>query len=427
MSNDLLCQAKDAAAAPAPLLLAQAGSPGKAVFATIEAFIEASPKTELHLHTSGSITPEFMLKWGRNIDWNDPKYPKYKEINEISQRYNIDLNQVFKKGDLQTLKKILAFTSEKGDLVDYLSRMNLGHRLLHNNLPLWEELAYDVAVRSFRDSRVTYLELRFPVIKPPLKPDQIIAAVRRGLLRAEKDCPGLKTGMIVSTMKPFPPAVTRQIVDTMAELRGKPEYRQHLVGLDTAGPEYFKNEKDEWVHFSHAAVKESFDLARRSGIRITNHAGEQFRSLEDGLDAIRHSVEMLGAERIGHGLAVGIDPRSLLGTKDHYGMTYDEKRVKLLIEKQEALVKLLISRGVMIEVCLSSNLQTQPGIIPSLAKHPLRRWIERGLMVSLSTDNFVTSNTTLNEEYVRAARTFGLNERHLKIMMTHGFRLQFTR
>lgn len=386
----------------------------------IEEFIKGSSKAESHLHTSGSIGPEFFIKWGKDIDWEDPNYPKTKELLEIEREYNVKIADVIRNGDIGKLKEMLESKGGKEGLLGYLKGMNLGHRLLHGRKEVWEDLAYDIARRSYGESKVRYLELRFPVVKPPLKPEEIIAAIHNGLIRAEKDYKGLKTAMIVCVMKTFTPEQTGQVVKTVLEMKNRQGYQGHLIGLDTAGPEYFTDPSGKTVKFEPRSFGPVFREARNNGMLIVNHAGEQFRSLEDGLLAIKDSVVILGAKRIGHALALGVDPGSLLRKTDKYGKVYDLARVQMLKEEQRKLVSFLINNKVVIESCLSSNLQTSPELIPTIKDHPLKKWIKAGLRVTLSTDNLTTSHTTLTSEYLKAARAFGLSQEEIGGMIKNG-------
>jgi len=388
----------------------------------ISAEIEKTEKAELHVHTSGSVTPEFLLKWGKDINWADPSYPDFAKLKYIEKKFSVSLTEIFRKDDLASLKRIMESNGDKGEgLEGYLARMDLGHRLLHNNLPAWRALANDIAVNSYTKNNVTYLELRFPMIKPLLKPEEIVEAVYKGLFDAELECPGLKTAMIICTIKMFSMEQAQNIVDAMIALRKQAKYRARLIGIDTAGPEVYRNPQGELEKFDHEKFKIPFALARADGIKVVNHAGEQFLSLEDGLEAIRNSVEVLGAVRIGHALALGIDPGSLQDKTDGYGKYYGEDRIRALQAAQEDLIKFLIERGVVIEACLSSNTQTQPEMIPAIDSHPLGKWISKGLKVVLATDNLTTSHTDLTNEHLLAAGAFGLSMPQITKMISNGF------
>ena len=105
--------------------------------------------------------------------------------------------------------------------------------------------------------------------------------------------------------------------------------------------------------------------ARQAGLKLTVHAGEWA-----GAANVREAIEVLQAERIGHGVRVLEDPQ---------------------------VVALACERGTAFEVCLTCNHQT--GAVASLTGHPLLRMIEAGLHVSLGTDDPGISQITLSGEY----------------------------
>ena len=124
---------------------------------------------------------------------------------------------------------------------------------------------------------------------------------------------------------------------------------------------------------------EVYREARDSGLRLTAHAGEAA-----GPGSVRDAVELLGAERIGHGTSAARDPGTL---------------------------HLLAERRITAEVCLSSNLAT--GVIASLADHPLRSFLGAGVPVALSSDDPAMFATSIGNEMMLAARHFGLSAAEL--------------
>ncbi len=134
------------------------------------------------------------------------------------------------------------------------------------------------------------------------------------------------------------------------------------------------------------SFRPAFDFARGDGLRTVCHAGEI-----GGPESVREAVEILGAERVGHGIAVMHDP---------------------------ALVESLITRRVVLENCLSSNLCTgalakQTGKPDaSLSDHPLPTCLEQGLLVTLSTDDPGLFHTDLLREY-SLAESLGLSRKQM--------------
>jgi aminodeoxyfutalosine deaminase len=121
----------------------------------------------------------------------------------------------------------------------------------------------------------------------------------------------------------------------------------------------------------------AFDLARNEGLHLVCHAGEV-----GGPELVRESIDLLNAERIGHGIAVMRDP---------------------------GLAEFLAARRVPLEICPTSNLCTgalakQTGKADaSLQDHPLANFIKQGLTVTVSTDDPAMFHTDLLSEYSLAA------------------------
>ncbi|GAB5445335.1 adenosine deaminase [Gymnodinialimonas sp.] len=120
----------------------------------------------------------------------------------------------------------------------------------------------------------------------------------------------------------------------------------------------------------------AFDCAREAGLQITTHAGEW-----GGAKSVRDSIDALNPVRIGHGVQAIDDP---------------------------SLCDLIAERGITLEVCPGSNVFL--GAYPSLDKHPIERLRERGVKVTVSTDDPPFFRTTMTQEYENLARTFGYDE-----------------
>ncbi|MGH9449851.1 MAG: adenosine deaminase [Terriglobia bacterium] len=134
-----------------------------------------------------------------------------------------------------------------------------------------------------------------------------------------------------------------------------------------------------------------FTKARSLGLHTTAHAGES-----SGPESVRQAVETLRAERIGHGLAGARDSRVL--------DTLRERRVAL-------------------EVCLSSNVAT--GAIKRVEDHPLRRFIDAGIEVTLNTDDPALFRTSLENEIALAIQAFELNREEITGLLKNAIRSSF--
>jgi adenosine deaminase len=80
-------------------------------------------------------------------------------------------------------------------------------------------------------------------------------------------------------------------------------------------------------------------------------------------------------------------------------------------------------RRIALEVCLTSNVQTKAA--ESYAAHPLREYFDRGLNVTLNTDNRLMSGTTLTDEYIHAAEQLGFTVDELAGIALNGFESAF--
>ena len=148
-----------------------------------------------------------------------------------------------------------------------------------------------------------------------------------------------------------------------------------IVGYGMGGDENMGSQRD----FAY-----SFDMAKEAGLWLTTHAGE-WRGPQEVRDAVA-----IGAERIGHGVRSSEDP---------------------------GLIKELIDRGIVLEVCPGSNVAL--GVYPSLSHHPVHMLSEAGVEVTVSTDDPPFFHSTMTKEYQGLEQVFGWDEeRFLELART---------
>ena len=136
--------------------------------------------------------------------------------------------------------------------------------------------------------------------------------------------------------------------------------------------------------------RDVYAFAADHGLHRTAHGGETTPP-----ESI-WGAHNLGAERIGHGPTAAQD-------------------FELLEE--------LAQRQIPIEVCITSNLLT--GACPRLEDHPVRRYFDQGLMLTLNTDDPAMFRTSLNREYAIAQKTFGFTEEQLRELARNSFEASF--
>src|SRR5579863_2129857 len=130
--------------------------------------------------------------------------------------------------------------------------------------------------------------------------------------------------------------------------------------------------------------------AREAGLRLTNHAGET-----TGPEAIREALS-IGSERIGHALSAIDDP---------------------------ALMDELHTRGIPLELNPTSNVRT--GVCPSFAQHPLRRYFDAGLLVTLNSDDPAFFGSDIAHEYLLAHTEQGFTGEELRALADNSIRASF--
>ncbi len=263
------------------------------------------------------------------------------------------------------------------NLEDYLARF--GHTLsVMQTAESMERIAYELAEDCAKEG-VRYLEARYaPVlnVEAGLTLAQAVEAPLRGLARAEREY-GIVARVIVCGIRNMDPSVSLTLARLAVDFKDR-----GVVGFDLAGGEAGNPAE---LH------KAAFDHAVAHGLPCTCHAGEGA-----GAESVAAAMHSCHAHRIGHGTRLIEDPA-------------------LMAEAKAA--------GVAIECCLTSNVQTRA--IAHLDEHPLRKYFDAGLQVSLNTANRLMSGTDLVTEYGLAAKHQGFSFDELCRLARAGFENAF--
>ncbi|SQD92533.1 Adenosine deaminase [Candidatus Bipolaricaulis anaerobius] len=254
-------------------------------------------------------------------------------------------------------------------LEEYLEAFRITVALLQTAKAL-ERAAWELCEDAASEN-VIYIEIRFaPLLhlRRGLSPSAVVEAVLAGMRRAETEL-RISTGLILCAMRNEPTERSAKV----ARLAGR-YHDQGVVGFDLAGPER------GFPLLPHA---EAIHLAQEAGVHVTLHAGEGCcpEHIGEALD--------LGAERIGHGVYLFQDPAV-------------EERVR--------------AGRIPLETCPTSNLQIS-GFMHSLSDHPLQRYLELGIPVTVNTDNRLMSQTSATEELWRVVDTFGLGRDEVRALL----------
>jgi adenosine deaminase len=314
--------------------------------------IATTPKAELHLHLEGSIRPAIAAALASRHGFDVTE-------NEVRRRYAYKDFMEF----IEAFKWVTSFVREPSDFALLVS--DLCEQLIAQNV-VYAEVTLSVGVMLLRKQNP---QENFEAILEAAEPFE-----RRGL----------RLNWIFDAVRQFGAELAMQVVD-WAKLCNSPR----IVAFGIGGDELAGPTRDFQSVYKRAAY---------CGFHRLIHAGEV-----GGPEKIREAVELLGAERIGHGIAAIHDP---------------------------GLMDLLAERRITLEVCPVSNLRTgalakQLGSeSASLQQHPLPQLLRHGIPVVLSTDDPSMFHTSLSEEY-RHAQKMGLSERELKEVVANSFTFSF--
>jgi adenosine deaminase len=265
-----------------------------------------------------------------------------------------------------------------GGLSDFI-RFHLGLFEAVKDAEDFERVAFEV-LEDAADQGVRYAELRFTPtshLSRGADEDAMFQGIDAGRRAAER-VHGIVGRVIVDFPRGLPLAVGEEAVAVACRQRAR-----GVTGFDVAG--------DESRVGAAAAFAPLFARARAAGLSVTAHAGEAA-----GPESVRGALDLFGARRIGHGTRAGEDP---------------------------ALLGRLAAEGVVLEVCPTSNVAL--GVVPSVADHPVRSFLDAGVPCAVSTDDPSLFGTDLVTEYERLHRERGVTLSELAAMAATGFRAAF--
>jgi adenosine deaminase len=314
--------------------------------------IASLPKAELHLHLEGSIQP-------RTVCALTARHGVAMTEEEVRQRYACRDFPEF----IEAFKWVTSFLAEPQDYA--LIARDLAEHLLTQNVA-YAEVTLSIGVMLLRKQR----------------PEPNFEAILRATESFESR--GLRFRWVFDAARQFGAEAAMQVVESARCCDSKA-----IVAFGIGGDE---------LSVPTVAFRPVYERAAQIGLHRLMHAGEV-----GGPEKIREAIEVLGAERIGHGIAAIHDP---------------------------ALMDLLANQNIPLEICPASNLRTgalarqlQRGEV-RIADHPLPQLLRHGIPVVLSTDDPAMFHTTLREEYQNAAR-MGLREEELVRLVDMGFAYAF--
>ena len=314
----------------------------------MEAFIRGMPKTELHMHLEGSLEPEVLIHLGER----NKRQLRWKTAEELRSAYEFQ------------------------DLESFLDLYYEGCQVLIKEADFYE------MTRAYLRNAHAENVIRAEVFLGPqsfTSKGVDIAAVLDGALSAmddAKDEDGISCGLIVTAQR------HRTEQDALNLLEQVRPWFGRILGIGMGGAEK-GNPPSKFRHF--------FRACRREGLRITIHAGE-----EGPASYVREAVELLGVDRVDHGVSCIDDP---------------------------ALMREMADIKIPITVCPISNLRLKG--VPSLSVHPLKKLMDAGLHVTVNSDDPSYFRGYVSENLVESQRALGLTAEEIVSLVRNGFTAAF--
>jgi adenosine deaminase len=316
------------------------------------------------------ITKNFPLTdLHRHLDGNI----RTQTILDLGRKFNIALPA----NTVEGLTPYVQIVEAEPSLVAFLSKLDWGVAVL-GDLEACRRVAYENVEDALR-AQIDYTELRFSpyymAMKHNLPIAGVVEAVVDGVQAGVRDF-GIQANLIGIMSRTFGTDACQK------ELEAILSQKDHIVAVDLAGDELGQPGERFVQHFKQ--VKDA-------GLHVTVHAGEAA-----GPESMWQAIKELGATRIGHGVKAINDPK---------------------------LMDYLAKHHIGIESCLTSNIQTST--VESLEKHPIKLFLNHGILACLNTDDPAVEGIELPHEYLIAAPKAGLSNEQIYQAQKNGVTLAF--
>jgi adenosine deaminase len=332
----------------------------------IDVDLKSLPKVSLHDHLDGGLRPATIIELAQAVGHTLPSTDP------------VALGQWFRE------------SADSGSLVRYLETFDHTVAVMQTKEGLFrvaKEFVEDLA-----DDGVVYGEVRWAPeqhLQQGLSLDEAGEAVQEGL-EAGVDAVAetgreIQVGQLITAMRHADRG--QEIAELAVRHRNK-----GAVGFDIAGAE---------AGFLPSRFKEAFTYLAQNNFPATVHAGEAA-----GLESIQSALVDGRALRLGHGVRIAEDIMVEFDDEDDAEADGGEDSIGLVTLGD--LSSWIRDRGIALEICPSSNLQTGAiaGFGEGIESHPLDMLYQLGFNVTINTDNRLMSGVTLTDEFELLVETF---------------------
>jgi adenosine deaminase len=305
----------------------------------------------------------------RHLDGN----VRLETIIDLADQHNLEIPA----SEVDELRPYVQVVEPQPGVMAFIKKFEL-MRMVLVDYDACRRISYE-NVEDAREEGLDYVELRFSpwfmAERSKLDPVGIVEAVCEGISSGVKET-GIGVKLIGILSRTYGPEVAWKELDALIS------HHESLVGLDLAGDE---------ANFPAELFEDHFKKARDLGLSVTVHAGES-----DGAKSIWQAITMLGASRIGHAVSA-VDDIDLL---DY-----------------------MLEHNIGIECNLTSNIQTST--VKSYSDHPIKKFLEIGLLATINTDDPGISGIDIHHEYNFAAPAVGLDCEQIRKAQRNALKIAF--
>ncbi|WP_105253535.1 adenosine deaminase [Pseudoalteromonas sp. T1lg75] len=310
-----------------------------------------------------------LLDLHRHLDGN----VRATTILELGRQFNIQLPG----NDLESLRPHVQVVEIAPDLMAFLEKLDWGVKVLGDY-----DACRRIAIENVEDAvaqGIDYTELRFSpyymAMSHNLHPQGVVEAVVDGIHSAVREH-DIKVNLIGIMSRTFGQQKCQQELDAILA------FKEQMVAVDLAGDE---------LGFPGDLFVDHFKQVHKADLRATVHAGEAQDS-----SSIWQAIQGLGADRIGHGVNAIQDSK---------------------------LMDYLRDNRIGIESCLTSNVLTST--VADIHTHPLKRFLEHGILASINTDDPAVQGIELDNEYQHAAYQAGLSKEDIELAQVNALEIAY--
>lgn len=292
---------------------------------------------------------------------------------DLGRKYGVELPA----WDIEGLRPHVQVTEVQISVMAFIEKFRWFTEVMVD-LDACRRIAYE-NVEDAKHEGIDYIELRFSpwfmAERHSLDPAGVVEAIIDGTQAAAKDT-GVKVQLIGILSRTYGPEFAQK------ELEALLQFSDELVALDLAGDE---------IGYPAELFIEHFQRGREVGWQVTVHAGEAA-----GPESVWSAIQDLGAIRIGHAIHA---------------------------IKDSELIEYMREEGIGVEANLTSNVQTSS--VADYPDHPLRHYLDQGLMATINTDDPGISNIDLAYEYEVAAPAALLSPEQIRLAQQHAVEIAF--